>query len=136
MELRYKPKPLVYNDFVTAMGLSTGNAMNPPAPGLVDLYFTSNDATDIRHSVKSGDVSSYLYLDEQRPDGNGGWTVPTTPVTYNDYKYGLNNLSPISYVNNIGVDIIKSKLLNAKVHYMVSALDNNPADTSMGKSAE
>ena len=106
------------------------------APGLVDLYFTSNDATDIRHSVKSGDVSSYLYLDEQRPDGNGGWTVPTTPVTYNDYKYGLNNLSPISYVNNIGVDIIKSKLLNAKVHYMVSALDNNPADTSMGKSAE
>ena len=33
MELRYKPKPLIYNDFVTAMGLSTGNVMNPPAPG-------------------------------------------------------------------------------------------------------
>lgn len=60
----------------------------------------------------------------------------TTSVTYNDYKYKLNNLSPISYVNNIGVDIIKSRLLNAKVHYMVGALDNNPADKSMGKSAE
>ena len=33
MNLRYKPKKLIYQDFVTAMGLSTGNAMNPPAPG-------------------------------------------------------------------------------------------------------
>lgn len=63
-------------------------------------------------------------------------SLSTTSVTYNDYKYKLNNLSPISYINNIGVDIIKSRLLNAKVHYMVGALDNNPADTSMGKSAE
>lgn len=29
-------------------------------PDLVDLYFTSNDATDIRHSVKSSDVSSII----------------------------------------------------------------------------
>lgn len=33
MNLRYQPKKLTYQDFVTAMGLSTGNAMNPPAPG-------------------------------------------------------------------------------------------------------
>lgn len=33
MNLRYQPKKLTYQDFVTAMGLSTGAAMNPPAPG-------------------------------------------------------------------------------------------------------
>ena len=36
MSLRYQPKKLTYQDFVTAMGLSTGNAMNPPAPGIAN----------------------------------------------------------------------------------------------------
>lgn len=96
----------------------------------------SGASSDSRNRFLVSAASSYLYLDDQRPDGNGGWVVPSSPNTFNDYKYGLNNLSTVSYVNSIGADAIRSRLLNAKVHYMVGAMDNNPADTSMDQSAE
>ena len=101
---------------------------------LVNRYSACSTATDNRYLVSA--PSSYMYPGAERTDGVGGWFTPTTPTTYDDYKYGTQNLSSISYVNSIGAVALRSRLQTAKVHYLCGALDNDPADTSMDLSAE
>ena len=43
--------------------------------------------------------SSYMYFDNQRLV-NGSWRVPNTNADYNEYKYGTERLSSLSYVKN------------------------------------
>lgn len=80
--------------------------------------------------------SSYLYPGDERSDGDGGWMIPATIPLYNDYKYGMGDLSAIAYVDDIGRDVLTDRLKAAKVHYLVGALDNNPDDTSMDLTEE
>jgi hypothetical protein len=101
---------------------------------LVNRYSACSTATDNRYLVSA--PSSYMYPGAERTDGVGGWFTPTTPTTYDDYKYGTQNLSSISYVNSIGAVALRSRLQTAKVHYLCGALDNDPAGTSMDLSAE
>jgi len=92
-------------------------------------------STDTRNRYLVSAPSSYLYPGAERSDGLGGWDTPVSPVDYDDYKYGVQFLASISYVNAIGATALIARLETAKVTYMVGADDNNPADSSMDLSA-
>lgn len=88
-------------------------------------------STDSRNRFIVSAPSSYAYPGVHRPDGNGGFRVPSSPSTYNDWKYGLDNLSSVSYANAIGASNLRRRFIYAKVHYMVGALDTDPASSSL-----
>lgn len=93
-------------------------------------------STDSRNRFIVSAPSSYAYPGVHRPDGNGGFRVPSSPSTYNDWKYGLDNLSSVSYANAIGASNLRRRFIYAKVHYMVGALDTNPASSSLDVTAD
>lgn len=103
---------------------------------LVNRYSAASSDTRNRYLVSA--ASSYVYLDGNRANAFGGWTVATSPSTFDDWKYGLSHLTTAAstYVQDVGVYNLRHNLLNAKVTYMVGALDNDPADTSMDLSAD
>lgn len=93
-------------------------------------------STDTRNRYLVSAASSYVYPGPERTNGAGGWSIPSSPITYNDYKYGLDNLATISYVDAIGATELRNRLALAKVTFMVGANDNDPADTSMDLTAD
>ena len=88
-------------------------------------------SNDTRNRYLVSAASSYLYPGAERPDGLGNWKIPESPSTYDDYKYGLQNLSGVSYANAIGAEEMRKRLRAAKVTYMVGALDNDPTSSSL-----
>lgn len=122
----------LYSTFVNLEGViicghSAGGQMT-------NRYSAASSDTRNRYLVSA--ASSYLYPGNKRTNGSGGWSVPASPSTYNDYKYGLDNRSSIAYMDAIPTDTLRANLKNAKVTYMVGANDNNPADTTMDLSAD
>ena len=101
---------------------------------LTNRYSAASADTRNRYLVSA--PSSYVYPTNKRTDGAGGWTIPASPSTYNDWKYGLDNLGTTAYVNAIGATNLRNRLFYARVNYLVGANDNNPADTSMDLSAD
>lgn len=105
-------------DNVVIAGFSAGGQF-------VNRYAAASN--DSRNIYIVGSPSSYLYFSNLRPDGNGNFTVPTTTcATYNDYKFGLDNLSVTSYVNQIGATELTNRYGQAKITYLVGSNDNDP----------
>jgi hypothetical protein len=93
-------------------------------------------SSDARNRFLVSAPSSYLYPGNERTDWAGGWMIPTTTPLYDDYKYGVGDLSSIAYVSDIGKTALTARLKTAKVHYLVGALDNDPEDSSMDLTEE
>lgn len=100
---------------------------------LINRYSACSQDTRNRYLVSA--PSSYLYLNGYRTDGAGGWEIPASPSTFNDYKYGTAGLSATSYVNEIGAPNLRLRLMAAKVTYMVGA-DDTVIDSNLDTSAE
>ena len=100
---------------------------------LINRYSACSQDTRNRYLVSA--PSSYLYLNGYRTDGAGGWEIPASPSTFNDYKYGTAGLSVTSYVNEIGATNLRLRLMAAKVTYMVGA-DDTVIDSSLDTSAD
>lgn len=101
---------------------------------LTHRYSSAKQDDRIRYLVSA--PSSYAYPGPERFDAITGYSIPTSSPTYNDWKYGYNNLSPYSYVDAIGAANLLDRLRKSKVHYMVGANDNDPADTSLDVSPD
>lgn len=115
-------------DSVVIAGFSAGGQ-------LVNRYAAASNDSRNRYIV--GAPSSYLYFSTIRPDGTGGFTAPSTACsTYNDYIYGLNNLSVTNYMNVIGATELTNRYGQAKVTYMVGSNDTDPVDPSLDQNCE
>ncbi|MBP7832703.1 MAG: fibronectin type III domain-containing protein [Candidatus Levybacteria bacterium] len=102
---------------------------------LVNRY--SEASSDTRNRYLVGAPSSYAYTGPQRANGSGGFDVPVTVcTTYDDWKYGLQNLSTTQYVQNIGASALTTNLNNSIVTYMVGSLDTDPAHSSLDTDCE
>lgn len=121
----------LYTTFINLQGVVL--AGHSAGGQLCNRYSAASSDSRNRYLVSA--ASSYLYPGTERPNG-GGWIIPITPTTYNDYKYGLAVLSTIEYVNLIGAATLRTRLRAAKVHYLVGANDNDPADTGMDLTAD
>ncbi|MFQ5825014.1 MAG: FlgD immunoglobulin-like domain containing protein [bacterium] len=81
--------------------------------------------------------SSYLYFNEERRvEGTvDQFAVPTATGcqwTYDEYKYGLDNLN--SYMSNVGVTQIRTQYQQREIVYLLGEDDNNPNHSSLDKS--
>lgn len=81
--------------------------------------------------------SSYMYLDGKRKkaDSIDEFEIPVTScTTYNDWKYGLENL--YSYPALFGANTIRNRFSTRHVAYILGGDDDNPNSSSMDKSCE
>ena len=92
----------------------------------------AEDNIDIPFRYAAGNPPSYLYFDNKRPVVGtvDQFAVPVTDcTTYNDYKYGLENLN--TYMTNSGPDQIVDRYLGRDVVYMLGGDDiERPRDKS------
>ncbi|NJR75937.1 MAG: hypothetical protein HC773_24690, partial [Scytonema sp. CRU_2_7] len=82
--------------------------------------------------------SSYLYMDEKRRVAGtvDKFAIPTAQEksncpNYNEYKYGLEKLN--SYMQNIGVNKIRSQYAQRQVVYLLGEQDTDPNADSLDK---
>ena len=69
--------------------------------------------------------SSYVYLNEYRPDGNGNWIVPqqcSTGDQYNSWKYGLEGL--YGYTATRGANFARTNLPRRWIELLAGTFDN------------
>jgi pimeloyl-ACP methyl ester carboxylesterase len=100
----------------------------------VQRYAAASADAGLRFVVMN--PGSYLYVSPERPDGNGGFAVPApAPRGYDDYKYGLQNMSNTSYMASIGAAALRSRYQAAHVRYLLGELDTNPDDPDLDTSA-
>ncbi len=117
-------------DSVVISGFSAGGQF-------VNRYAAASDDSRNRYIV--GAPSSYLYLSDVRPDGLGGFSVPVTASscpTYNDYKFGLNNLSVTNYMDLVGSSELINRYGQARITYIIGSNDTDPLDSSMDQDCE
>ena len=130
----------VLDELITALNTSFPNLEGIIIAGhsgggqMAHRYSATSTDGSLRYLVSA--PSSYMYPGPERTDGVGGWAVPGSPSTYDDYKYGVQNLSSVSYVDAVGASNLVARLEDAIVSYIVGADDDDPADTSMDLSAE
>jgi pimeloyl-ACP methyl ester carboxylesterase len=97
---------------------------------LAQRYAAMKSDTSLRFVIMN--PSSYLYLSPERPSGNETFAVPSQPpVGYDDYKYGLEDLNDIRYVETIGAQALRSRYLAAHVSYLLGELDTGTADADL-----
>jgi pimeloyl-ACP methyl ester carboxylesterase len=69
--------------------------------------------------------SSYVYLNEYRPDGRGNWTIPQEDCSsgdgYNEWKYGLDGL--YGYTAARGADFARAHLPQCQVQLLAGTED-------------
>ncbi|WP_457281569.1 alpha/beta fold hydrolase [Polaromonas sp. P5_D5] len=85
----------------------------------------------VRYVVSS--PSSYLYLDDSRPEG--GSFKPVNSILcpgYNNFRYGLGNMVP--YGQGLDGEQLFKRYAAREVLYLVGAQDNDPAYESLDKS--
>jgi uncharacterized repeat protein (TIGR02543 family) len=115
-------------DSIVIAGFSAGGQF-------VNRYASAKNDNRNRYIV--GAPSSYLYFSNVRPDGSGNFTVPVTAcTTYNDYKFGLDNLSITNYMDVIGASELTSRYGQANITYLIGSNDNDPLDSSLDKDCE
>ncbi|MBL0157327.1 MAG: alpha/beta hydrolase [Bryobacterales bacterium] len=78
--------------------------------------------------------SSYVYLNEQRPrgEGFGRYSDAENCTTYNQYRYGLEKLT--GYAAQTPIDVIRAQFPRRTVAYLVSELDTRTDDPNLDKS--
>ena len=92
----------------------------------------NNISVPIRY-VPAG-PSSYFYLNNERriAGTEDQFAVPTTTCTeYNDWKYGLDDLSDYPYVSAVGAMTIRNQYKDREVFYLVGRDDDDPADANL-----
>lgn len=78
--------------------------------------------------------SSYFYLDNERriAGTEDQFEVPNTSCNYyDDWKYGLENLSPYPYISSVGAATIRNQYKDREVYYLVGADDNDANDPNL-----
>jgi pimeloyl-ACP methyl ester carboxylesterase len=70
--------------------------------------------------------SSYVYLNQYRPDGNGNWIIPPSCTSgdedYNEWKYGLEGL--YGYTATRGAEFARTHLPRRWVELLAGTFDN------------
>ncbi|AZY53142.1 hypothetical protein [Bordetella avium] len=86
---------------------------------------------DVRYVVAN--PSSYLYLSADRPhaDGFAPYERGICP-TYNQYKYGLDQLPP--FLHEVNRSTLAARYADRQVTYLLGSADNNPEHQSLDKS--
>ena len=115
--IHYLESNFVNIERVTIVGNSAGGQLvNRYAAGS-GMYY--NNLVDYVVAAPS----SFVYLDENRYGSPFpfSWNVPSTCQSYNDYKYGLNDLN--DYMESKGVDSIRLNYFAKKVSYLVGEND-------------
>lgn len=91
----------------------------------------------LRYAISS--PSSFLYFTSERPvEGTpGGFAIPDVPQReYNRYPYGMDNLN--AYMQQLGVEGMRTRYSAREVTYLVGELDNDPKANNgldLGKAA-
>jgi pimeloyl-ACP methyl ester carboxylesterase len=89
--------------------------------------------TGIRVRYVISSPSSYLYLDDNRPEGESFKPVNTILCPgYNNFRYGLGNMVP--YGQGLDGEQLFKRYAAREVLYLVGAQDNDPAYESLDKS--
>lgn len=94
------------------------------------VEWLSNRGIRIRFIVNN--PSSYVYMDNRRRVSGtlNEFEVPTTDcITYNKYKYGLDDLP--AYLNAIGATTIRERLSEREVVYLLGEMDNNANNSTL-----
>jgi hypothetical protein len=138
---RLSPSPFPNLEMIVVAGFSAGGQY-------VHRYAATNNREGnlggIRMRYVVGSPSSYLYLDNRRPyyDGFGGFgvpyrcagfpyacynnygflTAPRCPSSYNEWRYGLEDLN--TYAGAVGVDVIRDRLVRRDVIVLVGTDDD------------
>lgn len=82
-----------------------------------------------KFSYITSNPSHYLYINSNRWNGNGIYT-PTNCDTYDDYPYGLSNITQderYSFISKIGLETIRGNYINRNVFYVLGELDTSGA---------
>lgn len=80
--------------------------------------------------------SSYAYLDHERrvAGTTDQFAIPTTSCnSYNEWKYGLEDLGNTPYVASVGATTIRNQYKNREVIYLLGSLDNDPNDPNLDR---
>jgi pimeloyl-ACP methyl ester carboxylesterase len=85
----------------------------------VARYAATQTATDLKFIANGS--SSYLWMDDSRPDPQGS--------TDNDYKYGLDNLSVTGYMDSIGATALRSRFETANCVFLCGSADNRDSNS-------
>jgi pimeloyl-ACP methyl ester carboxylesterase len=93
-------------------------------------------STDARAHFVVANPSSYLYLGPERPVG-GAFSIPADACSwYNHYRYGLEDLGETPYVSRIGAATLKARYGQARVTYLLGALDTDPNASDLDTTCE
>jgi hypothetical protein len=92
---------------------------------------TEEDYPAYTFTYLPANASHFVYLNTLRWDGSGTYTPSDCP-TYNDYPYGLDNLtanSRYAFISKIGLETIRGHFINRKVFYVLGGQDVTGATT-------
>lgn len=84
-------------------------------------------STDSRVRFVVANPSSYLFMSRERPESVSGCSW------FNEYRYGLDDLDDVPYVDAIGASALRSRYGAARVTYLLGADDTNPDDADLDK---
>jgi pimeloyl-ACP methyl ester carboxylesterase len=100
---------------------------------MVQRYAATSDDPQMRFVVMN--PGSYLYFGPERPDDDGGFSVPDpAPDDYDDYKYGLQDLDETSYMAALGAETLRSRYEATRVHYLLGEDDTDGDDPDLDDS--
>lgn len=89
---------------------------------------------DLQVHIVIANPSSYLYFSAQRPDGHGGFAVPSKTCNgrYDKWKYGVNDLP--RYASTQGGRTLEDRFLSLDVTLLLGTADNDPNHPALDKS--
>jgi len=78
--------------------------------------------------------SSYLYFDNRRPDGKGGFAAydATRCPSFDEWKFGM--VDPPPYVGNVDPSAVEHRYAGEHVAYVVGGDDTDPQQAALDKS--
>jgi hypothetical protein len=124
-------------DTVVVSGHSAGGQFTQryAASNTEEAHLTGDLGLAVRYVPMN--PSSYLYLDGTRWDADAGaFDVPTGVPGYNDYPYGLDNITTpeYAYVANVGPDTIRAQYAQRQVVYLLGEQDVDRNDPNLDRS--
>jgi pimeloyl-ACP methyl ester carboxylesterase len=77
----------------------------------------------------SANPSSYMYLGNERPAGDGQFTVPASACSYDNYKYGLEHRN--EYMGSIDAAALVRRYRDRDVTYLLGGKDTKTDDDDL-----
>lgn len=127
---------------VVVTGYSGGGQLTGRYAAMGDFDHEAARAIGVTVRYAPGAPSSFVYMDNKRPDPQspGQFVVPSgssCQSTYNNYTYGLENLTNSQYApyfSSITASEARNKLKSRIVSYWVGENDNDPNSSTLDKS--